>query len=132
MTERIPCVGAIVRDDGGRLLLVFRSRPPAAGTWSLPGGRIEPGESAEAACVREVDEETGLVVDVVRHVGQVERPAPGGGTFVIDDYACRTVGGALRAGDDAGDARFVSDAELDRLPLAPLLLETLREWGELG
>jgi 8-oxo-dGTP diphosphatase len=51
---------------------------------------------------------------------------------VIDDYACRTVGGALRAGDDAGDTRFVSDDELGQLPLAPLLVETLREWGELG
>ena len=132
MTDRIPCAGALVRDDAGRLLLVLRAHPPAAGTWSLPGGRIEPGESAEAACVREVAEETGLTVAVVRHVGQVERPAPSGDTYVIDDYACRMVGGALRAGDDAGDARFVSDEELDRLPLAPLLRETLREWDELG
>jgi|RhiMetdeSRZDD1v2_1073273.scaffolds.fasta_scaffold64583_3 8-oxo-dGTP diphosphatase len=132
MTDRIPCAGALVRDDAGRLLLVLRAHPPAAGTWSLPGGRIEPGESAEAACVREVAEETGLTVAVVRHVGQVERPAPSGDTYVIDDYACRMVGGALRAGDDAGDARFVSDEELDRLPLAPLLRETLREWDELA
>lgn len=131
MTDRIPCAGALVRDDAGRLLLVLRAHPPAAGSWSLPGGRIEPGESAEAACVREVAEETGLTVAVVRHVGQVERPAPSGDTYVIDDYACRMVGGALRAGDDAGDARFVSDEELDRMPLAPLLRETLREWDEL-
>ena len=48
MTDRIPCAGALVRDDAGRLLLVLRAHPPAAGTWSLPGGRIEPGESAEA------------------------------------------------------------------------------------
>lgn len=131
MADRIPCAGALVRDDAGRLLLVLRAHPPAAGSWSLPGGRIEPGESAEAACVREVAEETGLTVAVVRHVGQVERPAPSGDTYVIDDYACRMVGGALRAGDDAGDARFVSDEELDRMPLAPLLRETLREWDEL-
>jgi 8-oxo-dGTP diphosphatase len=132
MTERIPCVGALVRDDDRRLLLILRSRPPAAGTWSLPGGRIEPGESATAACVREVAEETGLDVEVVRHVGQVELPAPGGDTYVIDDYACRTLGGVLRAGDDAHDARFVSDEDLDRLPVSPLLRETLQEWGELG
>ena len=131
MTDRIPCAGALVRDAAGRLLLVLRAHPPAAGTWSLPGGRIEPGESAEAACVREVAEETGLAVAVVRHVGQVERPAPGGDTYVIDDYACRMTGGFLRPGDDADDARFVSDEELDRLPLAPLLRETLREWDEL-
>ncbi len=131
MTDRIPCAGALVRDDEGRLLLVLRAHPPSAGTWSLPGGRIEPGESAEAACVREVAEETGLAVAVVRHLGRVERTGPGGDTYVIDDYACRPVGGTLRAGDDAGDARFVSDGELDRLPLSPLLRETLHEWGEL-
>jgi 8-oxo-dGTP diphosphatase len=131
VTDRIPCAGALVRDERGRLLAIRRARPPAEGTWSLPGGRIEPGESAEQACVREVAEETGLAVEVVRHVGQVERPAPGGRTYVIDDYACRIVGGALRAGDDAGDARFVTDDELRRLPLAPLLWETLQQWGEV-
>ena len=132
MTERIPCVGALVRDGAGRLLVVLRGRPPAEGTWSLPGGRIEPGESPEAACVREIAEETGLDVAVVRRVGRVERPAPRGGTYVIDDYACRVEGGALHAGDDADDARFVTDAELAELPLAPLLWETLQQWGEVG
>jgi 8-oxo-dGTP diphosphatase len=132
VTDRIPCAGALVRDETGRLLVVRRAHPPAEGTWSLPGGRIGPGESAEEACVREVAEETGLAVEVVRHVGRVERPAPGDGTYVIDDYACRVVGGELRAGDDAADARFVTDAELRRMPLAPLLWETLRQWGEVG
>jgi 8-oxo-dGTP diphosphatase len=131
VTDRIPCAGALVRDERGRLLAILRTQPPAEGTWSLPGGRIEPGESAEQACVREVAEETGLAVEVVRHVGRIERPAPGGQTYVIDDYSCRVVGGALRAGDDAGDARFVSDDDLHRLPLAPLLWETLQQWGEV-
>jgi 8-oxo-dGTP diphosphatase len=132
MSARIPCVGAIVRDDKGRLLVVQRGHPPAAGTWTLPGGRVEPGETHERACVRELLEETGLSVEVGRRVGQVERNAPGGDTYVIDDYACRVIGGALRAGDDAADARFVTDSELAGLPLAPLLWETLLEWGEIG
>src|SRR5436190_190421 len=55
---RVECAGAVVRDDHGRLLLVRRGRPPSAGLWSLPGGRIEPGESAAAAAAREVWEET--------------------------------------------------------------------------
>jgi 8-oxo-dGTP diphosphatase len=132
MSVRIPCVGAIVRDDEGRLLVIRRRHPPAAGTWTLPGGRVEPGETHERACVREMFEETGLEVEVGRRVGQVERDAPGGDTFVIDDYACRVVGGTLQAGDDAADARFVTDAELADLPLAPLLWETLQQWGEIG
>lgn len=132
MARRIAAVGALVRDGGGRLLVIRRARPPAVGTWSLPGGRVEPDESLEAACVREVTEETGLTVEVVRHVGQVERDAPGGDTYVIDDYACRVVGGVVRPGDDADDARFVTERELAALPLVPLLWETLRGWGEVG
>jgi 8-oxo-dGTP diphosphatase len=132
MSARIPCVGAIVRDDDGRLLVIQRGHAPAAGTWTLPGGRVEPGETHERACVREMLEETGLEVEVGRPIGQVERKAPGGDTYVIDDYACRVTGGVLRAGDDAADARFVTDSELADLPLAPLLWETLLEWGEIG
>ncbi len=132
MSARIPCVGAIVRDGDGRILVVQRAHPPATGTWTLPGGRVEPGETHEQACVREILEETGLEVEVGRLVGQVERDAPGGDTYVINDYACRMIGGALRAGDDAADARFVTDSELADLSLAPLLWQTLLDWGEIG
>jgi ADP-ribose pyrophosphatase YjhB (NUDIX family) len=110
---------------------VLRGQEPAAGTWSLPGGRVDPGETSQQACAREVLEETGLVVDVGRHVGRVRRDGPGGVTYVIDDYACALVGGDLRAATDAVDVRWVSDDELRRLPLAPLLAQTLLEWGEL-
>jgi len=81
--------------------------------------------------VRELAEETGLVVEVIRFVGTVERPAPDGGSYVIDDFACRVVGGVLSAGDDAADARWVSRAELAELPLVPGLLEALDEWDLL-
>jgi len=60
----IECAGAVVRDGAGRLLLVQRGRAPSAGLWSLPGGRVEPGETAAEAAAREVTEETGLVVEV--------------------------------------------------------------------
>lgn len=131
MTSPIPCVGALVRDDEGRLLLVRRGRPPAVGTWSLPGGRVEPGETTSEAIVREVAEETALVVVPERLVGRVYRPGPDGTTYQIDDLRCRWVSGRLRAGDDAADARFVSPAELCRLPLSPGLLDALREWDEM-
>jgi 8-oxo-dGTP diphosphatase len=128
---RVPCAGAIVHDAAGRLLVVRRGREPGRGLWSLPGGRCEPGEDAAAAAVRETYEETGLVVTADRLVGRVERPGPGGVTYVIDDLACTVGGGTLRAGDDADDARWVDPAELAALPVTDGLLEALTGWQVL-
>jgi len=131
MEGRIPCAGGLVVDAAGRLLLVRRGRPPAVGAWTVPGGRCEPGEDPAAACVRELAEETGLTVRVTAWVGRVERDAPGGGTYVIDDFACELVGGTLAAGDDASDAGWFAPEELPALPLVPGLLEALTGWGLL-
>ncbi|GGM83870.1 NUDIX hydrolase [Thermopolyspora flexuosa] len=125
---RIKCVGAIVLDDAGRLLLVRRARPPGAGLWSLPGGRVEPGETDAEAVVREVREETGLVVRVGRLAGTVDRPAPGGGVFEINDYLATVAHGTLTPGDDAADAGWYHPDELRRLPLTPGLIDALTEW----
>jgi 8-oxo-dGTP diphosphatase len=124
----IAAAGGIVFDERHRLLLVLRSKPPAASTWSVPGGRCEPQEAAEAACVREVGEETGLTVGIIRWAGRVHRPAPDGGQYVIDDFLCRVVGGALRAGDDAADAGWFDLTGMTGLPLAPGLLDALAGW----
>ena len=129
--REVPCVGGLVRDDRGRLLLVRRRNPPSAGFWSVPGGRVEPGEDDLAAVVRELAEETGLDVEPQRLVGTVRRPGPGGSTFVIRDYACLLRGGTLAAADDALDVRWVTEEDLDTLPLVPLLRQTLEEWGEI-
>ena len=67
----IPCVGAVVTDGRGWLLLIKRGHEPGAGLWSLPGGRIEPGETDAEALVREMREETGLTVEPGRLIGQV-------------------------------------------------------------
>lgn len=128
---RIPCVGAVIKDSAGRLLLIRRGHPPGAGLWSLPGGRIEQGESDEEAVVREVGEETGLSVAPGPLVGSVTRPGPDGAAFEIRDYAASVTGGDLQAGDDAMDARWVSPAELTELPLTAGLAATLSEWGVL-
>ena len=129
--ERVDCVGALVYDDRHRLLVVQRAHEPGTGMWSLPGGRVEPGEDDSAAVVREVAEETGLDVAVGELVGEVERDAPDGRVYVIRDYRAATVGGTLAAGDDAADARFVDRAELDDLPTVKLLLDTLAQWNAL-
>jgi 8-oxo-dGTP diphosphatase len=125
-------VGAIVTDDTGRLLLVKRGHEPEAGRWSLPGGRVNPGENDPDALVREVHEETGLRVEPGRPVGAVERPAPGGAVFDIHDYAASVSGGRLAPGDDAADVRWVHPRDLDRLSLTTGLADTLTGWGVLG
>jgi ADP-ribose pyrophosphatase YjhB (NUDIX family) len=133
LPQRIPCVGAVVRDDDGRLLLVRRANEPGRGLWSVPGGRVEAGETAEQAVVREVAEETGLQVVVTGLAGVVERAAPGGGVFVIEDHTARLAPGtspqSLQAGDDALAASWVDVEELDRVPCVEGLLEALRDWG---
>lgn len=128
----IPCVGAIITDSGGRLLLIRRGHEPGRGLWSLPGGRVEPGETDEQAVVREVCEETGLSVRPGRLIGSVRRNAPGGRVFDIRDYAAAVTGGRLVPGDDADDARWVDRAELARLPLTEGLADALTGWAVLG
>ena len=127
----VPCVGAIVHDDSGRLLVVRRGNPPAAGRWSVPGGRVEADETDGAAVRREVLEETGLDVVVGAHLGTVQRDGPGGVIYDIRDYACALMGGRLRAGDDAADVRFVSRSELFALDVVDGLLDALELWGVL-
>ena len=120
-----------MHDDAGRLLMIRRGTEPGRGRWSLPGGRCEPGETAAEAAVREVLEETGLRVRAEHVVGRVERPGLGGTVYVIDDVACRPVGGTLAAGDDADDARWVDAAGFAALPLVDGLAEALTGWGVL-
>ena len=131
MSKVVACVGAVITDDQGRLLLIRRGTEPSRGLWSIPGGRCEPGESATAAVTREVLEETGLVVRAGAALGRVERSWPGDLVYDIEDFICTPLGGRLRAGDDASDARWVDPDELARLPLIPGLVEALTEWAVL-
>ncbi|GAA3105745.1 hypothetical protein GCM10017600_79680 [Streptosporangium carneum] len=114
------------------MLLVRRGRPPGQGLWSVPGGRVEPGESDAEALVREVLEETGLTVTPGRLTGAVDRPGPGGVVYEIRDYLAEVSGGTLAAGDDAADAGWFTDDELAGLPLVPGLLDALTGWEVIG
>ena len=128
----IPCVGAIVTDGQGRLLMIKRGHEPGAGLWSIPGGRIEPGETDAEAVIREMLEETSLTVEVDRLIGRVQRPGLNGAVIDIRDYAATVTGGTLRPGDDAADARWVAPGELDSLEITEGLIDALTEWGVLG
>jgi ADP-ribose pyrophosphatase YjhB (NUDIX family) len=127
----IGCVGAIVKDERGRLLLIKRGHEPGKGLWSLPGGRVEPGEKDTEALVREMREETGLAVEPGLLVGQVQRPGLDGAVLDIRDYAATVTGGTLQAGDDAADVRWVTVAGLTVMPMTEGLLDALMEWGVL-
>lgn len=107
-----PAVSACVFDRD-RLLLVKRAKPPFAGAWSLPGGSIEPGETAEAAILREIAEETGLQIVVLGVAGVndvIVRDAAGALThhYVITVFSAvpSVPGAAPVAASDAADARF--------------------------
>ncbi|WP_329051842.1 NUDIX domain-containing protein [Amycolatopsis sp. NBC_01488] len=126
----IRCVGGIAFDSYGRLLLIRRANDPGSGQWSLPGGRVEPGETDKEAVIRELREETGLDVIPGTLVGSVIR-----GPYAIFDYRCEVAGGVLTAGDDASDARWSDAADLSALEAAGSLVEllyvTLRDWKAL-
>lgn len=128
-------VGAIVIDKGA-ILLVKRDREPARGEWSLPGGRVEAGETLREALVREVREETGIDIDVDGLIGVAERVVrddDGAITFhyVILDYVCHARTNTLNPGDDAADARWVSVDALGDMTLTSGLLEFLSDRGVL-
>ena len=121
-------VGAIVR-RADELLLVKRGREPAVGEWSVPGGRVEPGEMLMEAVTRELHEETGLHGVCGRLVGWVERIGEDR-HFVILDFEA-TVSGDLDpiAGSDASEARWWPVSEVARLRLVDGLAEFLHDHG---
>lgn len=122
-------VGAVAT-GGGRLLLVRRGSPPQVGRWSLPGGRVERGETLAQALEREVYEETALEARCGTFVGWVERIGAGY-HFVILDFAMEVTGGTLRAGSDVSEAAWVPLEEVCSLPLVDGLERFLREHGVL-
>jgi ADP-ribose pyrophosphatase YjhB (NUDIX family) len=120
----------VIHDTDGRLLLVMRGNPPGQGLWSIPGGKVESGETDEMAVLREVDEETGLVITIERYCGTVTRPAPDG-IFVIFDYLCHDAGtGKMRPGSDAADVKWVDANEFAAMNKAGLLVDLLAETVE--
>ncbi|HET7724858.1 MAG TPA: NUDIX domain-containing protein [Propionibacteriaceae bacterium] len=127
MTDHILGASAVIV-DGDAILLVQRGHEPMLGRWSVPGGRVEPGETLEEAAAREAYEETGLEVRIGQELWDLVIPA-GDRAFEVHDFAATVVGGSLRAGDDAADVRWVRFDELESLPLTDGLLGYLERGG---
>lgn len=131
------CVGAVAVHDGA-LLLVRRGRGPAAGEWSVPGGRVERGETLAEAVVREVAEETSLECVCGPFLGWVERIDDGGGGtdgwhHVILDFAATVLDhGTPIAGDDAAEVAWVPLEDVADLVLVDGLAEFLHDHGVLA
>lgn len=130
-TVRTLAASAVVTNAEGQVLLVLRSREPEAGCWTVPGGRVEPGESLEAAAARETLEETGLRVAVEREVWSLDLPNGTDEVYEIHDFLAHVVDGDLVAGDDAADVGWFGRREMEGLPLTHDLLGYLSRSGVL-
>ena len=137
--RRILGVGAVIVDDVGRILLVLRGNEPQAGLWSVPGGKVEAGETLVEAVVREVVEETGLRVVVDDEAWVVDIPH-GDIVFEVHDFLAHVDGGSASAvegsvtgvpvaGSDAADVGWFTPAEMAGMPITPLLMDYLSEVG---
>jgi 8-oxo-dGTP diphosphatase len=112
----VPTVGVVCL-KGDQVLLIRRGQPPRLNQWSLPGGRLEWGETLQVAALRELKEETGVEAELLGLLDVVDGvfPARPGGEisrhYVMIDYAARWIAGEPVAGDDAAEAKFVSLGE---------------------
>jgi ADP-ribose pyrophosphatase YjhB (NUDIX family) len=123
-------VGAVIVKDR-KALIIKRANDPYKGQWSIPGGRVELGESLVDAVRREMREETSLHVDVGPVIEVFERIHREGGRlryhFVIIDYLCSCTGGDLCAGDDAEDAVWVTSEELEQFGIRSSAVAVIRK-----
>ena len=129
-------VGGVIVDHG-RVVLIKRRFEPLAGQWSLPGGAVDVGETLVECVVREMLEETGLVVKVGPVVEVFDRIIRDDGGrvqfhYVLVDYLCRPIGGELRAGSDVADAVYAAPEELADFALADPATVVIRRAMEMA
>jgi ADP-ribose pyrophosphatase len=129
-------VGAIVFQKK-KVLLVRRGHPPAKGLWSIPGGKIELGETLQEAAEREIREETGINIrarDPVFTFDVVDRDDMGRIRFhyVIVDLIADYINGELQSGDDAAEARWVSPEEMNKMNISTVTLKVLKQFFQFG
>ncbi|MCC6801432.1 MAG: NUDIX hydrolase [Anaerolineae bacterium] len=113
--------------DGDCVLLVQRSGDPGKGLWALPAGFVDADEDPRAAAVREVNEETGLIVEVDRLLELLHRPDTHGLADIVIAYGAHITGGVLQAGDDAEAVAWFARDHLPEMALATTHL-LIRRW----
>ncbi|MGH9108671.1 MAG: NUDIX domain-containing protein [Acidimicrobiales bacterium] len=130
----VPAASAVVADDRGRILLARRRDNDL---WTIPGGGMEPGETIVETALREVEEETGLRVEVIRLVGIYSSPR-----HVVEYtdgevrqqfsvcFAARPVAGILRPSEETSEVRYVDPVELDGLDVHPSIRLRIRHFTE--
>ncbi len=122
----------VVVIEGNKILLVKRGQPPHQGEWALPGGFVEYGETSEAAAKREVQEETGIAIELSAIMGVYSDPDrdPRGHTVSVV-FIGEMVSGQLQGGDDAADAKWYDINDLHEVQLAfdhGMIVQDLRHW----
>ncbi len=106
-------VDAVIADERGHVLLMERGTEPFRGAWVLPGGLVDPGETVEEACIREVREEVGLEVRVVRPIGVYSTPGRDPrGSFVSIAFQVVVVGGEFQVTNEARAHRWCGPDEV--------------------
>lgn len=123
-------VGAIVT-DGDRLLMVRRAKDPGRGLWSLPGGRVEFGEYLGDAVAREVEEETGLDIEVEGFAGIFEVVGDESHYVILDFLARRVTDADPAPGGDVDRAEWIPFERVPEFDSTPRFVETMRGWGVL-
>ncbi len=126
MTEPILGASACIWHEG-KVLLIKRGKPPGKGLWSLPGGKIEIGETAESASVRELFEETQVVAELAHPIGPFEVRHDGVLIYSITCFAGFYISGKAMAGSDAAEVAWVYPQALGDLNLAPNIAQAIAQ-----